>query len=694
MGNTPLQIQILLQTTSEYLDVSFEMHHNWPYYDVDFYVEIFYPIDYVDVDFVIHVPVHDDWPFRVVVPADDQIAHHFYYIVPTDEFYDIGLWAALEYHQDYEFYISVDAQLDWDIEIYVDYVTEEKFFYVVIEELEYFDRDFSATLAEYGDINLFIPTPGYLDIGFLFSTDTAYTESDFITNVVTPYQDDFSDHQFVAYMNYEGDVSVSYHIGLVPQYRTVNRIRFKEHAQYGSINFSLLYQQDIDEPFQLFNINNATINDLPVPFGDPLLTNPVIGNIHRTSEWIDIFVDPVICTSVKMIIFETEDVRNRVRILEFGVFEDIIDVYTDVVHVKLDPKTYHLKSLEQFDDIWYDILVVNIQPNMEDDVSTYYTDVNFVKFIPTHTPPEEYYVDLLQLHIMQTFYFVDINFNLVDSAPYYDTEFFVYTPGHEDVSFWMGEWIYLDVNFYFEGGISYEDVEFYSKQLADTPLDTDFLTYVPDFEDINTSMYGYFEDGNEPPFILQSDINNYFVDINIGLAEYVDMDFEVMVPSYEEITFFMRHWNYLDVTFLMNSQIGGYLDRNFFVGVNIETIKSWPFLVYSFDDGYVDTEFTIYSVAPWYDVEFDLRDDQPYIDITFRLGSTRKTEQELYGSFDISLTTDMSLPGSFDIINTPVRQELYGSFDIAKISGRSLVTITILNPEDKSRLDKAGITVV
>ncbi len=186
----------------EYEDISFYLQSNLDYYDSDFYfdfhiisyVEFFFLMpgnfqsyrdrvfqfiavdqDFLDVEFLNYVPEYLNVEFNATLAEYEE--KNFLTYVPDHE--DVNFLNYVPDHYDVTLFIPTPGYLDINTLIELGENVDVDFVAVVPTD-EWYDTEFIAqTLGrgsgdfgyEYDEWSFFVPTPGFLDIPFLFEQD-------------------------------------------------------------------------------------------------------------------------------------------------------------------------------------------------------------------------------------------------------------------------------------------------------------------------------------------------------------------------------------------------------------------------------------------------------------------------------------------------------------------------------------------
>jgi len=594
-------------------------------------------------DYGIYIPAiyggYSDTSIRLGNAATSELFYNFITKFPIDSWFDT---ACKQYITD-EFYYK-------DNNCYVKVISSDT----------YKDYNYRIGTADYNDNDYLIKTlaTSIKDASFWIKSDYDCAETEFYIPIgdefyyadgnfrlITPadYDADYAEVNFRLGIRNDAAADYGYYIRFTGSDRYITRIRFKELKEFGSIHYRLEYMPPNQQVWSMFEVVNAKVNTFNVPIWSPILQNPCYANIYRSEEIIDIYVNPVWCTEVRMMIYSTEDPFNRIGTIEFGIFEDLQRIDVDAFRVGMISE--HVDSTSEYD--WYGSVIVgwSTEYTGKYDVhdSTAIDDIK-IGWVP-NIVQDGTAVDSVKIQFYSKYHYKDAVMRICVDKPYIDHNFYIQYPGYEDYNYYI-DCLGADI----ESG--------------------NFFIPIPDYLDYNT-VIGY---------ILGTSIEDYNLNICVD-KPYVEADMFIPTPEY------------LDYNTFINTCYEGFIDSTSYIGL----------VAVSYEDHemYLDTMPTAMEVA-----DFIIEVDKPYIDADIYINSLATSIEDstsyigiadivfadaFSGSFNIGIPTKTVTSGSFNISLGTTTKTNSGSFNVAGAVKVHILTCRILTDYDVMKMNALGI---
>jgi hypothetical protein len=583
--------------------------------------------------------------------------------------------------------------LDWfkDIQIKV-YVGDEYWFnnnsiiLKVRSEDKYYDCNVSINIADYVDSTSRIDVLGnnMASAPFRMKSDYYCAETNyyFVGGDEFCYKDAtckvFIDVNYNAHYldtNYrmclwkESGTQASFRLRYSGNTRYVTRIRFKERKEYGSVYYKFEYMIPDLQVWNLFEIKSARVNDEVVPYWSPILRNPCYANIYRSEEWIDLYVDAVWATEVRMVIYSTEDPFNRTGVEEIGVFEDIVNIWVDAFSVGWIGEYFDATDQTTYVTAFR----TGQHPRMEDKPGDEVLYCNSLKldFVACHSHDDDFVANNLKIYFYPKYLECCASFIMKHKDPYEDIPFF------------------LDCY-----GRGYEEAYTYMPILSASMAAGDFLLYIPTSNDYNTSTHIWSED--------------VYVDATCGIyvdKPYKEADIFIPTPGYIDATTYLNIMCYVDATTLVCH--ADYIDYKMMQCCYNEDSTAAGIYLFNLGNQIVGTNFRLDTMPSAMVVgDFIITHKEPFIDASCRLtvssleyldstayifNSIGVESERISGSFNVGLEIAEGLVGSFVVSKGTVEGYTIGSYNVFGSITTYGAYVHVLTDAELRKLKAVGI---
>ena len=450
--------------------------------------------------------------------------------------------------------------------------------------------------------------------------------------------------------------------------RYVTRIRFKERGKYGVIYYKLEYLIPESQVWQLFDVVDARINNEIAPYWSPIRNNPCYANIYRSGETIDIEVDGVWTTEVRMVIYSTEDPFNRTGTVEFGVFEDIITNYVDSVEVgwRNDPIQQEINDFTMVCSFyvgWWS------EQDVVDSTSTYLVDDIKIYHVPEHNINEFNTINAVKIHFYPEYGDAAANYSVHIKDPY------------EDYGFYLDAW-----------NRGYEDATSYIPVIYSGVIDATTFLRIPDFEDASIFIPtpGHHDAttyiGSWPPYEDAS--------IFIPTPKFLDYSFDIRVYEFVDATTYLYISDYIDIYCIIAAYNEDSTSSDTYINILGHELESASIYLDTLPAAVEVADFLICTDKPYLDTYIDapVRAIDIYDTTSDVYTCIAAISEEISGSFNIGKTVDSTACGSFNISSGIVySEEISGSFNIRGVIDSHALSVTILGEKEAEALKSIGV---
>jgi hypothetical protein len=530
---------------------------------------------------------------------------------------------------------------------------------IVAIDIEWRDFDTAVHCADYTSADLYIDVQAISVEDYDFRLKADYPTAE--TNFYLPLQDEWystdattyievgeqfghaqGDYEVYAY--FEDTVDSYYRLVLTGNVRYITRIRFKEKNRYASIIYRLEYLAAQSQVWTTFVVEDAKVNGEDTPVWSPIRQNPCTANIYRSEEWIDIYVQPVFATEVRMMIYATEDPFNRTGIIEFGVYADIERTYVDAAKVGWRGEYFDSTNVSQ---IYHgEIVGFSAYYTPQDATSIIYIDDIKTNFAANHGDKDTTTVNDFKVYFDPLYVFEDYNIGIHVDKPYKETNLYIDLVAQDST-----------------------DASTYIATLGAAAVDATCFIPFPEYYDstMYLDMLGH----------QTVDATTYvYVD-----KPYIDSTAFIPTPGHYDATCVIacRNEALEDATTYVDVVAPAYVDSTMYFDTLPQALEDGAIGVYV-DEPYVDS--TTFLRIP------------DFIDATTMVPVAIRVYSDLHGgSFIVGLPVSDYVAGSYNVKSATVTEMARGSFNVSGSNMKHYITFRVMSDAEAQRQDDLGIVL-
>jgi hypothetical protein len=484
---------------------------------------------------------------------------------------------------------------------------------------------------------------------FIGGDEFCYTDGLSRICIDIDFDADYCETNTIVACYYEAGKEANYRFRLTGNLRYINRIRFKERDRYGSLYYKLEYMIPNEQVWELLSVTGARVNDIDVPPWSPILNNPCYANIYRSNEWIDIYVDPVWCTEVRITTYSTEDPFNRTGVIELGVFQDIEENYLGAFKIG-----WYNDWIDSTGESWMfaDFMVKWwTDPDMYNasGVESIYVNSIKVDWISVPYIAEDFCANCCKIYFDPLYIDCKANYIMRHDIPWKDYSF------------------YLDT--YYRGEVG---ADCYIPIIYDDIIDANTLLYTSECVDATTS--------------IKIVSNDAYADATCGVySELPWIDATTFIP----IPDFSDHQMYFNAVF------GDDTTSTYRIDVVGNEIIGAPYYVDTMPSAEAAGNFNIPIAEPYKDANFhinslaiDFMDSTSEVYICMRVLS-----EDIAGSYNIGWSVDINVAGSYNVGGGTVSAHTVGSYNVYGSIFDYNAFVYILNDDEAKKLTIIGYDI-